>query len=274
MHWTTPVDGYCDRLDASFWAEPVNAVTNAAFLAAALGVALRLGGAGLPLAWALAWTLVGLLAATGTGSFLFHTFLFHTFAQPWAGIADTLPILLFILTGLFAATRDVLGTSQKVAGLVTAGFFPYAATIPLFRLIPGLGGSAGYAPVPLLMVIHAALLWRRAGATARGLLLTVVLLAASITARARSAAVRRVPARHALCVAPHERGRARLDDRDLPAAHGSCRGACGDARRSPNRVYAWVNTTILTPFINTRPCRCSRTARASTRASISRPTAT
>lgn len=185
MHWTTPVDGYCDRLDASFWAEPVNAVTNAAFLAAALGVALRLGGAGLPLAWALAWTLVGLLAATGTGSFLFHTFLFHTFAQPWAGIADTLPILLFILTGLFAATRDVLGTSQKVAGLVTAGFFPFsAATIPLFRLIPGLGGSAGYAPVPLLMVIYAALLWRRAGATARGLLLTAALLAASITARA------------------------------------------------------------------------------------------
>ena len=179
MDWTTPIDGYCERLDPTFWAEPVNAATNAAFLAAALVMALRLRGAGLPLAWAL----TGLVAATGIGSFLFHTY-----AQPWAGMADTLPILLFILTGLFAATRDFLGTSAKVAGLVTLGFFPFAAvTVPLFRLIPGLGGSAGYAPVPLLMVIYAALLWRRANATARGLLLTAALLTASITARALDA---------------------------------------------------------------------------------------
>ncbi len=179
MDWTAPVDSYCERLDPAFWAEPVNAVTNAAFLIAALVMALRLRGSGLPLAWAL----VGLVAATGVGSFLFHTY-----AQPWAGMADTLPILLFILTGLFAATRDFLGTSAKVAGLVTVGFFPFAAaTVPLFRLIPGLGGSAGYAPVPLLMVIYAALLWRRAPATARGLLLTAALLTASITARALDA---------------------------------------------------------------------------------------
>lgn len=179
MDWTTPIDGYCERLDATFWAEPVNALTNAAFLVAALVMAARIRGTHLPLAWAL----IGLLAATGIGSFLFHTV-----AQPWAGMADTLPILAFILTGLFAATRDFLGTSRKVAALVTLGFFPFAAaTVPLFRLIPGLGGSAGYAPVPLLMIIYAALLWQRARATARGLLLTAALLSASIAARALDA---------------------------------------------------------------------------------------
>ncbi len=174
--WTTPVDGYCERLDASYWAEPVNALTNAAFLVAALVMALRLRGSGLVLGWAL----VGWLTAIGIGSYLFHT---H--AQAWAGLADTLPILFFILTGLYAATRDFLGTSWKVAALVTVGFFPFAAaTIPVFRLIPGLGGSAGYAPVPLLMVIYAGLLWRRANATARGLLLTAALLTTSIIFRA------------------------------------------------------------------------------------------
>jgi len=179
MDWTAPIDGYCERLDAGFWAEPVNALTNAAFLVAALVMARRIGGAGLPLARAL----VGLLAAIGTGSFLFHTF-----ARPWAGLADTLPILAFILTALFAATRDFLGTSARTAALITLGFFPFAAaTIPLFRLVPGLDGSAGYAPVPLLMVLYAALLWRRARATARGLLVTAGLLTTSITARALDA---------------------------------------------------------------------------------------
>lgn len=179
MDWTAPIDGYCERLDPSFWAEPVNAATNAAFLIAALVMALRLRGTDLPIAWAL----VGILTATGVGSFLFHTF-----AQPWAGMADSLPILLFILTYLYAATRDFLGASWKIATLVTLGFFPFAAaTIPLFRLIPGLGDSAGYAPVPPLMFLYAGILWRRAPGTARGLVLAGVTLSASITFRALDA---------------------------------------------------------------------------------------
>ncbi len=176
MDWTAPVDGYCERLDPSFWAEPVNAATNAAFLVAALVMAVRLRGARLPVAWAL----VGILTATGIGSFLFHTF-----AQPWAGLADSLPILLFILTYLHAATREFLGASRTVSALVTLGFFPYAAaTVPLFGAIPGLGGSAGYAPVPLLMMIYAGLLWHRAPATARGLVIAAAMLGTSIAFRA------------------------------------------------------------------------------------------
>lgn len=179
MDWTAPIDGYCERLDPGFWAEPVNAVTNAAFLLAALVMALRLRGTALPVAQAL----TAILAATGVGSFLFHTY-----AQPWAGLADTLPILLFILTYLHAATRDFLGASRRVAALVTLGYFPFAAvTVPLLRLIPGLGDSAGYATVPLLMGIYAGLLRRRAPPTARGLVLAAVLITASITFRALDA---------------------------------------------------------------------------------------
>lgn len=32
MDWTAPVDICCERLDASFWAEPLNAVSNLAFM--------------------------------------------------------------------------------------------------------------------------------------------------------------------------------------------------------------------------------------------------
>jgi hypothetical protein len=35
MSRSTPVDIYCERTDPSFWAEPVNALTNIAFLLAA-----------------------------------------------------------------------------------------------------------------------------------------------------------------------------------------------------------------------------------------------
>ena len=36
------IDLYCERLDSSFWAEPINALTNVAFIIAAWGV-WRLG---------------------------------------------------------------------------------------------------------------------------------------------------------------------------------------------------------------------------------------
>jgi Ceramidase len=175
VDWTASVDGYCERLDPSFWAEPVNALTNAAFLVSAVVIAVRLRGARLPLANLLA----GILATIGAGSFLFHTF-----AQIWAGLADTLPILAFILVYIFAASRDLLGLGARRATLAVALFFPYAAaTVPLFALIPGFGSSAGYAPVPLLIAGYAVALRGRAAATARGLALGAALLVLSLTAR-------------------------------------------------------------------------------------------
>lgn len=175
MDWTAAVDGYCERLGPAFWAEPLNAATNAAFLIAALVMAWRLRGAHLHLAN----ILVGILAAIGIGSFLFHTF-----ATRWAGLADTLPILAFILAYIFAATRDYFGVSSWIAALAVVAFFPFAAlTVPLFGLIPGLGSSAGYAPVPLLILGYAAALRRRAPATARNMGIAGVLLVVSLTFR-------------------------------------------------------------------------------------------
>ena len=80
------IDGYCERVDPGYWSEPVNAITNAAFVLAAVFMWRR--SAGVPLARALC----AVLALIGLGSYLFHT---H--AQVWAAIADVEPIAVFIM---------------------------------------------------------------------------------------------------------------------------------------------------------------------------------
>ena len=176
--WTEQVlDAYCERGGAAFWAEPVNAVTNASFLVAAGVMAWRLRGHDLPLAKAL----VMVLAAIGVGSFLWHT---H--ATRWAGLMDVLPILVFILIYIFAATRDYLRLPALAAVAAVVLFFPYSIglSIGLGWLVPGIGANAAYAGVALLIVLYGVYLRRRSPDTARGLFIGAGLLALSLTFRA------------------------------------------------------------------------------------------
>ena len=173
MDWTRQIDSYCERLDASYWAEPVNAVTNLAFIIAAVIMWRRSGGD------RLAQLLCAVLFAIGVGSYLFHT---H--AQTWAAIADVTPILLYILIYIYAINRVGWGLSLWPALGLTALFFPYAwLTVPLFQLVPGIGSSAGYAPVALLILLYAVLLRPRAPELARGLAIGGAILILSITFR-------------------------------------------------------------------------------------------
>ncbi len=175
MEWTRQIDIYCERLDASFWAEPINALTNAAFLFAAGIMAYRLRDDTLPIAR----VLVFILAGIGVGSFLFHTL-----AQSWSALADVGPTALFILLYLFAASRDYIGLSPLGAGASVLAFFPYAILIaPLFENVPVLGVSSSYLPVALLIAVYGVFLLRKHPATARGLLIGVAILMASITFR-------------------------------------------------------------------------------------------
>ena len=99
MDWFSAVNGYCERGGPGLWAEPLNAVSNAAFLVAAWA-GWRLarerrdrGGQALAL----------ILAAIGIGSTLFHTV-----AQVWAGLVDVLPIQIFILVYLALAVWGLI----------------------------------------------------------------------------------------------------------------------------------------------------------------------
>lgn len=182
MDLTRQVDIYCERVSAAFWAEPLNALTNLAFVIAgivALASEARASGAGsartlfagllmasgiiaifthlialafaysspfFPAAlvvpvfvlgigalvagllalpanwrgaapdWAVAW-LAGNAVVVGIGSFLFHTF-----ATPWAGTADTGPIMLFILGYFTVAMHRYGGLGWRGAGFATLLF--------------------------------------------------------------------------------------------------------------------------------------------------------
>ncbi len=173
MGWLVAVDGYCERIGPGYWAEPVNAVSNLAFLLAALIAWQR--NADLPMARFMA----GIVATIGVGSYLFHT---H--ANRLTGVMDTMPITAFILLYVFAASRDFLRLQLWLAGLIAAAFVPYAAaTVPLWAMIPGLGSSAGYMPVPVLLFAYAWLLRSRASDTAKGVALGAVILLVSLTVR-------------------------------------------------------------------------------------------
>lgn len=173
--WSEQIDGYCERVDFAFWAEPVNAVTNLAFLIAAFVMWRRIKGQNMPLAMAL----ISILTAIGVGSFLFHTL-----ATQWASLADVVPILCFILLYIYIANRTFWGLGFWVSIGLTALFFPYAAlTVPLFGQLSFLGSSAAYAPVALLIFAYAVLLRRRCPETARGLFIGASILVLSLAFR-------------------------------------------------------------------------------------------
>ncbi len=173
MDLTRSLDIYCERLGPEYWAEPLNAVTNAAFLVAAAVMWRRT--AGLPLGRALCV----ILAAIGVGSYLWHT---H--GQVWAVILDSGSIAVFSLVFLFAANRDFLGLRPLPALGLTLLYFPYTAlTGALFGALPFFAISAEYWGLPLLMLGYAVVLRRRVPATARGLLAAAALLCVSLTFR-------------------------------------------------------------------------------------------
>ncbi|NCX46331.1 MAG: hypothetical protein EBW85_04655, partial [Burkholderiaceae bacterium] len=83
--WLNPVDIYCERLDASFWSEPINAITNLAFIIAGW------------LIWRMRSPRSGLMAILliliGLGSFSFHTF-----ANRLTSLLDVLAIALYLVS--------------------------------------------------------------------------------------------------------------------------------------------------------------------------------
>lgn len=177
MEWTRYVDGYCERLGPGLLAEPANAVTNLAFIAAALWLWRRARG--------VERVLVVLLFLIGVGSGLFHTF-----AQAWAGLADVLPIAGFVLVYVYAANRHFWGLSAALSVLGAALFVPYAAAAAsVFGQVPGFAVSAIYWPVPLMIAIYAVALRRRLPEVAQGLAIGAGILCLSLVARSVDEAV-------------------------------------------------------------------------------------
>ena len=142
------VDSYCERTDAGLWAEPLNAVSNGAFLlAAALLIWLLVGQRRtVPVS---VWLLPILLGVVGLCSLSFHTF-----ATTVTGALDSLSILLFILVGVVVVTRWMWGVRWRWAWLAAPGFVLFAVGITAAgSVIGGDGGLlGGYLPALIVLV--------------------------------------------------------------------------------------------------------------------------
>lgn len=120
--WNTPLDLYCERLDPSFWSEPVNALSNLIIFGAGLlfiRSVLRVSRKR-AIAPDLTFLFLGLLiSVVGIGSFLFHTF-----ANKWSLLADVLPILIFIGLAFGIYLRRIFNLSPIAA-------FVYSLTLAM-----------------------------------------------------------------------------------------------------------------------------------------------
>ncbi len=173
MYWTDQIDGYCERVDFSLWSEPVNALTNIAFLVAAIVMWQRTSGV------TAARVLCVILFAIGIGSALFHTT-----ATLWGAVADTLPIAAFILIYYYLVHRNIVGLGFWTAVLATSAFVPYAMLIvPLLNQVPFLAISNAYWTVPILLLAYAIWMRHKYPDTARGFVVGAAILTLSITLR-------------------------------------------------------------------------------------------
>ncbi len=175
MDWTAPIDNYCERLDPSFWAEPLNAVSNASFIIAGLLLLYQ-------------WQrhpqrpVAGLLLSLNVLLIGIGSFLFHTLANRWSGLADVVPIAIFIHVYLALALRTYLGLAwwqaivAVLAFLAASPFIGYAAA-------PLIGSSASYVPALLAIFGVGAAAHRTSRETSNALFLTGGVFTISIAFR-------------------------------------------------------------------------------------------
>ena len=118
--WFTPVGLYCERIEPSFWGEPLNAVSNLAFLLAGLWVFRQ--------RHPVARLLGSLIVAVGLGSFLFHTF-----ANTLTGLLDVLAIAVYLLTYAWLWPRYGHGQARAMQAVSLAAL---VCAVALASLMP------------------------------------------------------------------------------------------------------------------------------------------
>jgi hypothetical protein len=153
------IDLYCERTDPGFWSEPANAITNAAFLLAA--VLVWRGAVDAQPRGRDARLLAALIGLIGAGSFLFHTL-----ATVWAAWLDQGAIALYIYVFLWLFLARVAGLRWWGA-LGGLGVFAVASRALTAQFPPGsFNGSYAYLPALLALGLLTAYAWRRGHAGA------------------------------------------------------------------------------------------------------------
>ena len=153
-----PVDEYCERTSAAFWAEPVNALSNIAFIIAGyliLKLYLRYRNDRNEKISRGFWILllIGLVFIVGMGSFFFHTF-----ATLWSLILDVVPIMVFGFIYIGVALKRILNLTYFKSGIFL-GLFG-VLFFNMDRILPhdSLNNSGTYLPYLVVVSVFAIIL--------------------------------------------------------------------------------------------------------------------
>ena len=172
--WTTPIDQYCERLDPSFWAEPVNALTNVAFIVAAVMALMAWRRAGESDRAVLA--LIVVVFAIGLGSFAFHTL-----ATRGARLLDVIPIGVFIYGYFLLALRRMLNVPWVYSVVLLIAFMALSNALAIAVPREVLNGSTGYFPALGALLVIGWLL--RDSAQGRAMLIAAAIFVVSLALR-------------------------------------------------------------------------------------------
>lgn len=135
IDWNQAIDFYCERTTVGFWAEPLNALSNLAFVLAGIyGLKqFRVKASG----WLLALSVLAI--SVGIGSFLFHTF-----ANKWSHLADIVPIGLFMATFIGFTANRIFKQGKAKTILSVVIFLGLSVLVERFQPRHLLNGSLGY----------------------------------------------------------------------------------------------------------------------------------
>lgn len=169
-------DIYCERTGPEFWSEPVNAITNFAFIISAILIVflirqqIRQGN------WdAASWVLCALIFAIGVGSWLFHT---H--ATRWALLSDIIPIAIFILLYTWYALRRFAEAPAVVCGIGVLIVLGISRAVPV---LTGFQGGSYVAALLALVVIGGYLRFMKSHIAGTALLTAAAVFFVSLSLR-------------------------------------------------------------------------------------------
>lgn len=179
MSWFEPVDLYCERFGTGLWAEPLNASSNLAFVAAGMALAAWLPGAMAPRPVPLPfYLLAGGVAVIGVCSGAFHTF-----AMRWAGLLDVASIALFICAFVICFAHYVLDVRWSLAWIAAPALWALGTLITAPFSADALNGSVSYLPALAGLALMAAGLGRQSHPGAGWFALAALLFTASLGLR-------------------------------------------------------------------------------------------
>ena len=172
-----PINLYCERLNTSFWAEPVNALSNIAFIITGIAALILIRRNKETKNWQLI-TLAILAFIVGIGSFIFHTF--ATVLTSWG---DNIPIIIFVSFLLYLVFIRAFNVRPFISILY---LIAYSIANVLFLKLFGdklFHGSIAYVPILLIFLFIGLVTRHQKPTLSNNLLLSAVIFFISIIFR-------------------------------------------------------------------------------------------